>query len=183
MSLLEHITTTMHVCRYIFWLDWGRDVIERASMDGTERTVIVSEGLTNPLSIALDYSTQTLYWIDVPGKLGSSSFSGSNQQTLLVSPTQLFNTVGMVYYSNVLFWTERQDNGIYSAPVSPLGQAQELVSGLSYEPYQLRIVHHLAQPPGLSFKCVFSLNPVIMYYKGTGSHFIQDVTQYNPVCL
>lgn len=135
--------------RYIFWVDWGRDVIERASMDGTGRTVVVSEGLNNPLSITLDHSTQTLYWIDVPGMLESSSYNGSNRQTLFVSQTLLFNTVGMAYYSNTLFWTERQDNGIYSAPINELGSAQVLVNGLSYEPYQLHVVHSSAQPAGL----------------------------------
>ena len=130
-------------------------MIERASMDGTERTVIVSENLNNPLSIALDYSTQTLYWIDSPGVLESASTDGSNRQTLDSSQMYLINTVGMAYHSNVLFWTERQDNGIYSAPVSELGQAQELVSELIFEPYQLRIVHHSAQPTGLDFTLAF----------------------------
>ena len=42
----------------------GSDTIERASMDGTSRTVLHSTGLASAYGLTLDYDSQTLYWTD-----------------------------------------------------------------------------------------------------------------------
>lgn len=50
----------------MFWSDWSekKPKIERANMDGSGRTILVSENLTWPNGIALDVVTNKLYWGD-----------------------------------------------------------------------------------------------------------------------
>ena len=127
-------------------MDYGTGIIERASMDGSDRKVIVSSGLLSPVSLTLDYSSQTLYWIDRDGTLESSLTDGTGRTLLLSANTVLFNTFGMAYYSNRLFWTERKEDTVYSSPVNDLHSYSLLISSLSFEPYQLQVVHPFSQP-------------------------------------
>ena len=49
----------------MFWSDWGsRPEIERANLDGSGRTPIVSDDLVFPNGLALDYELNRLYWCD-----------------------------------------------------------------------------------------------------------------------
>ena len=84
--------------------------IERASMDGTTRTVIHSGFWTTLFGIAdivLDYSTQTLYWANVSHHIGSSNADGSNKRllTLNVSYVHTVNFFeGNLYYYTPYYW-------------------------------------------------------------------------------
>lgn len=51
---------------YLFWSDWNekRPKIERADLDGSDRVVLVKDGLGWPNGIALDLVTNKLYWCD-----------------------------------------------------------------------------------------------------------------------
>jgi len=49
----------------MFWTDWGRyPKIERAGLDGSNRTIIAETNLTFPNGLALDYENQLIYWVD-----------------------------------------------------------------------------------------------------------------------
>ena len=49
----------------MYWTDWGKQPkIERASLDGSDRTVLVNSHLGWPNGLALDYSAGKLYWGD-----------------------------------------------------------------------------------------------------------------------
>lgn len=51
--------------RYIFWTDWGQQPrIERADMDGYNRTSIVTEKVYWPNGLSLDYPNRRLYFAD-----------------------------------------------------------------------------------------------------------------------
>lgn len=51
---------------WLFWSDWNekRPKIERAALDGSDRTILVKTGLGWPNGIALDLKTSKLYWCD-----------------------------------------------------------------------------------------------------------------------
>lgn len=54
----------------MFWSDWGvSPKIERAAVDGSNRSVIVASGIVWPNALALDTSTNSLCWAD--GKTGN----------------------------------------------------------------------------------------------------------------
>lgn len=50
----------------MFWSDWNekKPKIERANLDGSDRTLLISEALTWPNGMALDVATNKLYWGD-----------------------------------------------------------------------------------------------------------------------
>lgn len=49
----------------MFWTDWGRNPrIEKASMDGTMRTAIVSDKIYWPNGLSIDYPNKLLYFAD-----------------------------------------------------------------------------------------------------------------------
>ena len=49
----------------MYWSDWGSSPkIEKSNMDGTDRTTIISSGLTWVNSLALDFKNKLLYWCD-----------------------------------------------------------------------------------------------------------------------
>ena len=137
----------MNQCRYMFWVDWATHKIERASMDGSDRIVIISDNILNPVSLTLDYSSQTLYWIDDHQGIQSSSIDGTGRMLLFPSSNPIvYITYGMDYYSNHLYWTERAERAVYSAPTHNISSFSLLLSSLSWEPYQLHVVHPFSQP-------------------------------------
>lgn len=51
---------------WLFWSDWNdrRPKIERSSLDGSDRLILVKDGLGWPNGIALDLESAKLYWCD-----------------------------------------------------------------------------------------------------------------------
>ena len=112
-------------------------------MDGTSRTVLHSSSLTSPTGITLDYTTQTLYWIDAARlRIESSAVDGSNRQTV-TSTVNANNPFGIVYYSGNLYWTDRNSssNLIYTSSAS-FPSPRNLLSGftLNFFPLGIEVV-------------------------------------------
>ena len=76
--------------------------IERASMDGTTRTVIHST-IFSIADIALDYSTQTLYWANYSYHIGSSNADGSNKRLLTLN---ISNVHTVDFFEGNLYYTD-----------------------------------------------------------------------------
>ena len=52
-------------------------------MAGTSRSVLHTNNLVAPIGLTIDYSSQTLYWIDTARRrIESSSVDGSNRRTV-----------------------------------------------------------------------------------------------------
>ena len=62
----------------LYWTDWNRNKpqIETASMDGSDRHVLISANLRLPNGLAFDHFSQQLCWADA-GKLPHSYISGA----------------------------------------------------------------------------------------------------------
>ena len=131
--------------RWFYWTDISNSnpKIERVSMDGTSRTVLHSSSLTSPTGITLDYTTQTLYWIDAARlRIESSAVDGSNRQTV-TGTVNANNPFGIVYYSGNLYWTNRNSssNLIYTSSAS-FPSPRNLLSGftLNFFPLGIEVV-------------------------------------------
>ena len=50
----------------MFWTDWNRKrpVLEIASMDGTQRRVLVEERLGLPNGLTIDFGSHHICWVD-----------------------------------------------------------------------------------------------------------------------
>lgn len=90
--------------RFMYWTEWGgKPKIDRAAMDGSERTTLVPNvGRANGLTI--DYAKRRLYWTDLDTNLIESS-----------------NMLGKLYFffiqtdnnSSVLFFLCKNQKGCY----------------------------------------------------------------------
>ena len=69
-------------------------------MDGTARMAIHT-GLVSLISIALDLSSQTLYWIDARGYIESSDTNGYQRRVLTVSGS----ANGIDFFNGNLYFT------------------------------------------------------------------------------
>ena len=55
----------VYFCSTLYWSDLGAVAkIERSRLDGTERSIFVSEGLDKPLGLSVDLVDKRLYWVD-----------------------------------------------------------------------------------------------------------------------
>ena len=131
--------------RWMYWTDYGTlDKIERASMDGTSRTVIHSTDLSTPYGLTLDYDTQTLYWIDYTlDRLESSNTDGSNRR--LLTRINIQCPYGITYFDQKLYWGDWCQHVIYSTPVNSPNSATTLIS-TGNDPYRIHVVSEDRQP-------------------------------------
>ena len=69
----EMLNTYCFEFRFMYWTEWGgKPKIDRAAMDGSERTTLVPNvGRANGLTI--DYAKRRLYWTDLDTILIESS--------------------------------------------------------------------------------------------------------------
>ncbi|XP_078326559.1 low-density lipoprotein receptor-related protein 2-like isoform X3 [Crassostrea virginica] len=90
---------------FLFWSERGNaSAIRRAYMDGTNTTYIATKDLTWPNGLAIDFTTNILYWVD--GKTNYVEFSnldGGNRQVLTIIPDAHLQSIGIhgqyLYYS------------------------------------------------------------------------------------
>ena len=140
-----------YVYRMMYWTDWGTSPkIEKASMDGTSRTVIHSTGLVWPNGLALDYTTQTLYWVDASlDRMESSDVNGFNRRVLITAGID--HPYGIDIFQRTLFWTDNNRRAILSAPVAQPNNSRVIVPNVRGAAMVIKVVSLERQQPGISF--------------------------------
>ncbi len=134
----------------MYWTDWGTvPRIERASMDGTARTVLHNTELGWPNALTLDYDNQILYWADaLLDKFEKSNVDGTNRQLLTAAVYQPFHVFGIVVHQGRLYWTDWEHNAIISAPVHQPSEVTVVRSNFVYDPMQIHVLTQERQPYG-----------------------------------
>ena len=138
--------------RWLYWNDNFFNKIEKASMDGQNRTVIISTNVPVTHSLTLDYQEQTLYWIDSDYRvLESATVNGTNRKTIYLF-SQRFTFYGITVFRDTLYLSQHS-NTIYK--VSTSGQNFTAISHpyLCYKNYrQLKVFRQERQPhAGISY--------------------------------
>lgn len=142
--------------RYLFWTVLGKKPkIERARLDGTERTSIVTTGLYLPNDLQIDYSARRILWIDaIKDKVESSDFEGKNR--VVLTDVSYYGAVLMHPYSmaffpqhSLVYFTDWYRSWvIYKKTSAILMTALYQSFPRILEIGQIRILHHSIQPPG-----------------------------------
>ena len=98
----------------MYWSDWGEIAkIERASMDGNNREVLIDTDLVWPNGLAIDYQLQRLYWTDAfTNKIEYSSVHGTGREILL---TELDHPFAITISGDQIFWTDWGNYTVYTA--------------------------------------------------------------------
>ena len=128
----------------MYWTSTGNNrIIERASMDGTNRSILHSS-LGSPYGLTVDYSSQNLYWIDSSlDVLETSSVDGNNRKIL--TRANVVCPYGLAYFNQSLYWGDTCHNVIYTTSVSSPNNVTVLVSTNS-APYRIRTIAEQMQP-------------------------------------
>lgn len=91
----------------MYFTDWNRAApkIEMANMDGTNRQVLVSEGIGLPNMLAIDYTTNELCWTDAGAKrIECIDLYGSKRRLVHTFTTGYPFDLAVV--DNYIFWTD-----------------------------------------------------------------------------
>ncbi len=101
---------------YMYWTDWGSPaMIERASMDGSNRQVLHNTGLVWPNGLTIDYADQRIYWADASlDRIEYSNVDGSERVILETEANGLSHPFGITLDNNVLYWSDWLDQTIFS---------------------------------------------------------------------
>ncbi len=131
-------------------------------MDGTQRTTLITDHLTWPNSLTIDYPTNTLYWADAKLHIiESARIDGTNRRPVLT--VGVLHPFGLTVFENRLYWSDWNTLSINAITKTTFGanftengvSAQEMVlsqnatdveTGLFY-PTDLHVVHPALQPP------------------------------------
>ncbi len=112
-------------------------------MDGTSRTVLHSTGLTLPYGITLDYSSQTLFWIDYTlDNLEASNVDGTNRRIL--TRVNVVCPYGLTFFNKKLYWGDLCNHVIYSTSIDSPNSVSTVVF-VGNDPYRLRVISEDAQ--------------------------------------
>ena len=129
----------------LYWTDVGTDTIEKASMDGTSRTVLHNTGLSNVYGLTLDYDNQTLYWADYSNNQIESSFvDGSNR--MLVTSSGIIDPFSITFYDGKLYWTDWSSNTINTLTL-PSSVVSRVIA-TNRDCYGIHVVTKERQPDG-----------------------------------
>lgn len=115
-DLLEQCSS-LH--RFMFWTDFGQiPKIERATLSGTQRVVIVTSSLQWPVGIDLDRRNRLLFWVDggEMDRVESVDYHGNNRKLLFQQGGFLF--FGVTFFSSNLFISDWVSDGIYKLNAS-----------------------------------------------------------------
>ena len=132
--------------RWLYWNDNFLNKIEKASMDGRNRTVIINTNVPITHSLTLDYKEQTLYWIDSDYRvLESSTVNGTNRRTIQLF-SQTYSFYGISVFKATLYLS-RHSKTIYRVSTSGHNFTHISIPYFCYKSYrQLKIFSLERQP-------------------------------------
>ncbi|XP_044190180.1 low-density lipoprotein receptor-related protein 2-like isoform X6 [Thunnus albacares] len=118
--------------------------IERSGMDGSKRKVVVSSGLSWPVSLAFDLLDNRVYWADEKLRcIGSASLDGDNVKILQLAETP--SPFSVAVFNDRLFWSDTKRRTIRSANKNN-GKDQKVLLKRPGQPFGLKVMHALSQP-------------------------------------
>ncbi|XP_038589288.1 low-density lipoprotein receptor-related protein 2 isoform X4 [Micropterus salmoides] len=118
--------------------------IERSGMDGSQRKVVVSRGLSWPVSLAYDLLENRVYWADEKVRcIGSASLDGDSIKFLQLAETP--SPFSVAVFNDRVFWSDTKRRTIRSADKNT-GKHQKVLLKRPGQPFGLKLMHALSQP-------------------------------------
>ncbi|XP_066603816.1 low-density lipoprotein receptor-related protein 4 [Prorops nasuta] len=130
---------------YVYWADWGPSPkIERADMDGTGRLSLITESISWPNGLTIDYTTDRIYWADAKHKVIESAHLDGTNRKLVVS-RGIQHPFGITIFEDYVYWTDWHLKSILSANKGTGQGVRVIRSGLHF-PMDVRCYHPRCQP-------------------------------------
>ena len=135
---------------YIYWAGWDRTPkIERARLDGTERSVFISNGILIPNGLALDESNKNLYWagkdLNGYGVIEAVSLDGLNRKVIFRRSG--CHPFSLDIFQEFVYWSDWEKNAVLRINKTDGGGEEVIVSGLN-KPMGLKVLHGREKNPG-----------------------------------
>ncbi|XP_017777561.1 PREDICTED: protein cueball [Nicrophorus vespilloides] len=133
---------TIDSCKkFLYWTNANdaKPTIEKVSLDGTERKILISDDLFRPTGIAVDQVAERLYWADI-GKgiyfrIESSNLEGKDRKVLYKGTHQ--DPYRIAVADKYVYWTDVVGNAIWRMSKSGDGFEPEKISVFEEKPMGL----------------------------------------------
>ncbi|KAF7646904.1 hypothetical protein LDENG_00180760, partial [Lucifuga dentata] len=135
--------------RLLFWAEAGSSPkIERANLDGQNRTALVISSIRKPVTLTLDMPRQLLYWADQGMRtISRITLEGRHRKTVVESNGYLDRPFGLAVFEGFVYWSEDITRSICRASKHNGRHVQLLLKNVT-SPGGVVIVHPLLQPNG-----------------------------------
>jgi low-density lipoprotein receptor-related protein 1 (alpha-2-macroglobulin receptor) len=134
----------------LFFTVWGSTPpkVERCSMDGQLRKVIVDTKIAYPYGISVDHANKKVYWVDTYLDMVERIDYDGNQRETVVKGTSVHNVYSIALFETKLYVSSWRENSIaqfdkYNPII--LSNGSVLVSHLQ-RPFEVRVFHRQRQP-------------------------------------
>lgn len=186
---LSHCTHKYVCCRWLYWVDRKSQVLERASVNGSDR-VVVRRGVRCPWPVTIDHLTYRVYWADECSlQIEAINMNGSEYRPIIdpIMHTVLF-PYGISTLGGTLFWTEfRQNPTAFSAAPDHNSDrllVREIIRGSSRDIfYGIEIVAQTRQPTGTFLTCALLNCTSHLYIKGIYTCYNKACNLHSSRCL
>ncbi|OXU25251.1 hypothetical protein TSAR_015309 [Trichomalopsis sarcophagae] len=130
---------------YVYWTDWGPNPkIERADMDGSKRTALITDNIYWPNGLTIDYITDRIYWIDAKHRvIESASMRGDDRKKVVTRG--LHHPFAITVFEDAVYWTDWHFKSISLANKNNGRGYKTIHSGLHF-PMDLHSYHPQRQP-------------------------------------
>ncbi|XP_044218108.1 low-density lipoprotein receptor-like [Thunnus albacares] len=133
----------------LFWAECGRSPkIERASLDGLDRTALVTSLIRRPVALSLDLPRQLLYWVDQGMRsISRVNLEGRHRKTVVESNGYLDRPFGLAVFEGFVYWSDEVTHSVCRANKHNGVHFQVLLKNAT-SPGGVVIIQPILQPTG-----------------------------------
>ncbi|XP_042888358.1 low-density lipoprotein receptor-related protein 2-like isoform X1 [Penaeus japonicus] len=133
------------VNRFVYWTDVNRSLIERAGMDGSDRTVIISDGAKWPNGLWIDAPVQRIYIADAhTDEVFHVNYNGTDRKYLAEAAVD--HPFAIAVWQERLYWSDWEHDHIRSCLKRSGKQTRQIVKGSHSDFFGLTIYHPAMMP-------------------------------------
>ncbi|XP_051803552.1 low-density lipoprotein receptor-related protein 8-like isoform X2 [Acanthochromis polyacanthus] len=131
----------------LFWTQCGSSPkIERAGLDGRDRTTLVFTSIRHPVALSLDMPRQLLYWFDEGMRsISRVNLEGRHRKTVVESNGYMDRCLGLAVFEGFVYWSEEVTHSICRANKHNGRNLQVLLSDIT-SPGGVSIIQAVLQP-------------------------------------
>uniref|UniRef100_A0AAQ6AB54 EGF-like domain-containing protein n=1 Tax=Amphiprion ocellaris TaxID=80972 RepID=A0AAQ6AB54_AMPOC len=135
----------------LFWTQCGSSPkIEKAGLDGRDRTTLVSSSIRHPVALSLDMPRQLLYWFDEGMRsISRVNVEGRHRKTVVESNGYMDRCLGLAVFEGFVYWSEEVTHSICRANKHNGRNLQVLLSNIT-SLGGVSIIQAVLQPNGTS---------------------------------
>lgn len=105
LALVFAMTSPLFADPKMYWVDSGWDMVERATMEGLDREILVRDFMGDPEQMALDLASGKMYWTDsANGMIHRANLDGTNIEKLF--DTNRSRGIALDLAAGKMYWVE-----------------------------------------------------------------------------